>query len=807
MPGGLRRWLIWSWRDLRARWMVVAATGLVIAMGTGVYASLGNQRGWRRSSLNASYAKANAHDVRLTLGEGDYAPAGSLAAAVRALRRHAGAQRVEERLVAPTQVDASSGGRTVLVPGRIVGIPPDSRIDLISVNGGRALSAADAGSPVAVLEQHFAKVYGLPATGSVSIGGTRLHYVGRGMTPDYFIVTSAAGWGAESSLAVVFLPLATAQRLSGHAGVNELVARLAPGANARAFGQQASAAIRRALPGTGVTVTLLADEDAHRTLYRDARNDQKIFDVYAYLLLAGAAFVAFNLVSRVVEAQRREIGIGMALGVPPRALALRPFLLGAEVALLGVVFGVGVGIGFGELLKMLMADQLPLPRYTSPFSLQMFAVAAALGFVLPLVATAVAVRRGVALTPVEAIRGARTEAGGLAPLLRRVPLPGRTLAQMPLRNVLRTPRRTLLTVLGIGAVLTALVSLGGMIDSMRATVNESEQQTRSTSPERLSVTLTGLVPRDSAAIKQVAANPAVGAAAPEIAVPAELAGRKRIELSLEVLDAGSPVWHPAVSHGSFRPGQPGIVISSRAARQLRVHVGDTVVLRHPRVSAAGRVDVVDSRVRVAALHSNPFRFLAYMDESQAGLMNMTGLANAMTVVPAPGKTQAAVERALFGRPGVAAVQPASSLTDAAQKAIDEFLSAIILTEGIVLLLALLVAFNSSSISADERRRESATMFAFGVPVRSAALLAVLENLVIGLLATGLGLALGYLVTRWVVSSLMPQTFPELGAQMALSVGTLLMVVLAGVVAVGLAPLLTVRRLRRMSVPSTLRVVE
>ena len=37
----------------------------------------------------------------------------------------------------------------------------------------------------------------------------------------------------------------------------------------------------------------------------------------------GAVFAAFNLISRVIDAQRREIGISMALGVPTWVIALR----------------------------------------------------------------------------------------------------------------------------------------------------------------------------------------------------------------------------------------------------------------------------------------------------------------------------------------------------------------------------------------------------------------------------------------------------------------------------------------------------
>ena len=67
-------------------------------------------------------------------------------------------------------------------------------------------------------------------------------------------------------------------------------------------------------------MTALDDEPAHRILYQDAEGDQQLFNIFALLILAGASFAAFNLATRIVEAQRREIGVGMALGVPPASL-------------------------------------------------------------------------------------------------------------------------------------------------------------------------------------------------------------------------------------------------------------------------------------------------------------------------------------------------------------------------------------------------------------------------------------------------------------------------------------------------------
>ena len=80
---------------------------------------------------------------------------------------------------------------------------------------------------------------------------------------------------------------------------------------------------------------------------RTPSGDQQMFDIFAVLILAGAALAAFNLATRIVEAQRREIGIGMALGVPPRELAIRPLLLGVQIAVAGTLLGLALGLMMG----------------------------------------------------------------------------------------------------------------------------------------------------------------------------------------------------------------------------------------------------------------------------------------------------------------------------------------------------------------------------------------------------------------------------------------------------------------------------
>ena len=138
---------------------------------------------------------------------------------------------------------------------------------------------------------------------------------------------------------------------------------------------------------------------------------------------------------------------------------------------------------------------------------------------------------------------------------------------------------------------------------------------------------------------------------------------------------------------------------------------------------------------------------------------------------------------------------------------DDFLGILRVTQAITLLLALLIAFNTTSIASDERRREHATMFAFGIPIRSVAIATVVESTIIGILGTIAGLGLGLLVLNWLMTSVTADVFPDLGTVISLAPATIATAAFLGIAAVGLAPLLGIRHLRRLDIPSTLRVAE
>jgi putative ABC transport system permease protein len=377
---------------------------------------------------------------------------------------------------------------------------------------------------------------------------------------------------------------------------------------------------------------------------------------------------------------------------------------------------------------------------------------------------------------------------------------------MPIRNLLRSTRRTLLTALGVAASITTLVAVLGTIDSILATFDRADAELSRAGPDRVQVSLDRFYPLEDPVVAAVAGSPSVAVAEPGLVVGASItAGGETVEVFAQLLDLHDAIWTPSVEPGGSL-SDPGIVLARKAADDLGVVEGDTVVVRHPSL-AGGAPEMVDTRLPVAGIHPSPMRFLAYLDAGQAPALGLAGLANAITVDPAPGSGVDDVQRALFSQPGVSSVEPVASLGDQFRETLDAITGVLRMVELFALALALLIALNSASIALEERAREQATMFAFGVRVRTVLRMLTTESVITGLLGSLAGIGGGLLAVSWLVHTLTTDTLPDLGVPVVITPVSVATTLVLGVIAVGIAPTLTARRLLRMDVPATLRVLE
>ncbi len=281
-------------------------------------------------------------------------------------------------------------GARVLVPGQLVGHPAAARgaaVDaLAAVRGRRACGRGDArrdGRGARPQLRRALRPAG-PRARSALAGAGAVRYVGQGLSPEYFLVTGPG----RASAARPTSPSSTrrwraAQRAAPSARAGERAgargSRRAPTSSRAERGLRA--ALARALPGRRRDDHARAHEEpptASSTRTRAATSGSSTSSPVC--CWRGAAFAAFNLISRVVESQRREIGIGMALGVPPRAAGAAPAPDGRRRSRCSAwCSGSRVGRRVRRMAQRRVREQLPLPTYATPFQRRRLPEGAALG--------------------------------------------------------------------------------------------------------------------------------------------------------------------------------------------------------------------------------------------------------------------------------------------------------------------------------------------------------------------------------------------------------------------------------------------
>jgi putative ABC transport system permease protein len=628
--GSLSMWLRWSWRDLRSRWVQVVVIALIIALGVGAYSGLTSTTKWRKATADNGYEVLSMYDLRVQLADGSAVDAGSMLAVVAGADTEGIVALAEERLQVPNQVSTVTQDGDVVVRGIVIGVPLEAdrpNVNSIHVDEGRSLDDGDRGRPTALIERNFALYYDLDAEGTLTLsGGRELAYVGHALTPEYFLVTSeGGGFFAQASFAAVFTSLETAGEIAGLPGsVNDLVLLLETGADRDAFGVVLADAFASEMPDVGVTVTDTNDDAAYTLTYEDIEGDQQFFNILAFVILAGSAAAAVNLIARMVDQTRREMGIAMALGVPRRWIAARPMLIGVQIAVLGVVLGLITGWAIATAMGGFLDSYLPMPEWLTPTQWDAFFTAASIGLVIPIVAVSIPVWRAIRVAPVEAIRTGHlaSRGGGLAPLIKRLRLPGDTFAQMPIRNVLRAPRRGLLTALGIGATIAVLVMLVAGIDSFVGAIVEGGEEATGGVPDRVIVEMDSVYPEGDGPVGAVLASPSIAEGEAMLRIGGEYEnGTESFAALVEFVDWDDGLFRPAIDEGTVPGGEPAVVISPKAADDLDVGVGDVVAIRLPQRTGPFSYSLETMELPVSGIHGHPFRAITYMATDHAALLD------------------------------------------------------------------------------------------------------------------------------------------------------------------------------------------
>lgn len=702
-------------RDLRAMGVRALLIVVVIGAGTGTAAGISLALHDVERTRDAFYADYQLADVDLRL----LRPLPPRPLLRRA--RQVGARPAETRLV----LSGAALPRGSQAAAEVVGMRPRAALDRLATIEGRGLSAAAPRG--ALLDPDFAERFDLHPGERLRLrlGGRRLDLRIRGLarSPEYLLATANPDYlvPAPGSLAVVFLPRAALQRLTGLPGrVNDLVADL-PGGRSGARTERLAA---------GLPVAKITPRSQQYSL-RLTDADIQAFSTFAPVMggifaLVGLLLIVLSL-RRLVHSQRRELGALLAIGYPPRTVVATVLLPAALLALAGGLLAVAATIGVGRLVAEEYTSTVGFPGTSHTLAAGPLALAAGLAVGATLLAAVVPAVRLARLRPTQAMHGERLASFDPPAWLQRATAKGPPTLVYSIRTLLRRPVLSAATVLSIAAAIGLGAALNILVSSTNNSVDaEFAQQ---------GWTYTADLARPLPARRAAALARAAGARRAEATVkgPASLrSGAGDVAtVQLAGLPARPPLLRLELVAGS--PPAPGrIVVSEQTARKLGLAVGDELRLRTP--AARARL-AVGGIARTLATEST------YLPRRQAGrLLDAPNRATSVLVAAGP-----AAARRLRREPAVARVTSKASAQEAERDLIEELTGLISVLQAISLGVGALFLVSTLALSFLDRRGEFATLAALGYGRRQISAAVAGEALTQTALAAALSIPLGILI--------------------------------------------------------------
>lgn len=482
------------------------------------------------------------------------------------------------------------------------------------------------------------------------------------------------------------------------------------------------------------------DQISNWFLQSEIRQQINMSRIMPTIFLAVAAFLTNMVMARLIQTERREIGLLKAFGYSNWAIGWHYAKMVLAIALLGVMMGWALGAWLGHWNTNLYANFYRFPFLLYRPSPQAFLIAAAVSLAAALAGSLTMVGRAVRLPPAEAMvppgppTYSRTSANfGMLDEPTRIIL----------RRIMRWPLRAMFTTLGLSmsvAVLVLALQWNDAITLLARTVFEQSQHQDATiifseiEPRRAEIDFGNL--------------PAVLATEPFRSVAAQISNGHRVKrqgvMGLPA-DAGlSPIYDNAGA--IVLPRAEGLTMSTKLAELLHIKIGDRVQVQ----VLEGARPTID--LPVVQTFETYIGTPVYMELNALNrLMNDGRVVSGVHVALDPAEQETLLTK-LKELPGITAILFRQAALDTFFKTMGETILIFIgFFVAFSVILSFGVAYNSIRIALSERSRELATLAVLGFSRWEISYILLGEILLLAIAALPVGCGLGYLLS-WYMST-------------------------------------------------------
>jgi len=734
-------------RDIMARRFQFGALAIIIVLGIAIFVSMTVAFNNAERSYDRTYEATHFADFSVEVTQ---APE----SAVEEVRRLPNVEAVEGRVVVDTGLRLDENR---LVQARLIGVPTDRRpaVNDVIVESGRYFEAGE--RAVVLPLDKFADFHDYESGDTLEVYTPQglqplqpLTIVGTVSSPEYLLMAESKQdlLPSPRRFGVFFVPNAYLQELFGMEGQINEVHVLVGSEDQR---EETISAVTGLLEPYGVQQTVRQEDQPSKAATElDLEGGRDFAILLPALVLVIAAFAIYIAMSRLVRAQRTLIGLFRGIGYGRGSIVVHYLLFAVVIGVVGGSVGVAVGYGLGYLLTGLYADALAIPMIAHEFQLMPIVIAVVMSLGVALVAAAAPAWAASRMLPAPAMRPSPEVAlaKGSVPFVERVFGLGRRpplLARLTVRNIWRSPMRSLYTVGAIALAAVLLVVGLSSFDSMDFIMDYQFEKT-----DRWDVAATFWSPQDDQTLAEIKGLEGVRRAERVYLTPAEIrVDSKRTNVELLAVQEDTRLHGFDLGGGKTADealGGGGIILTKGVADKLDVGVGD-------RVDITTEAGPEPETLLVSDISKEFTGGLAYVSLATKDDLGLPGGFNAVWLETASRSDSEEVQAALYQMAGIQGAQ----IKEEIRNDWNEMMSLYNVMAGVIVAFCMVMAgaivFNTMTVNVLERERETATMRTLGAGRASVSLMLVAEGLIFSLLAILPGLALGtmaasYLIHTW-----------------------------------------------------------
>lgn len=476
----------------------------------------------------------------------------------------------------------------------------------------------------------------------------------------------------------------------------------------------------------------------------------KIFPLFFFLV---AALICLTTMTRMVDEQRSVIGTFKALGYSKGTIAMRYLSYAFISSVCGCVVGVLVGFAvFPTLITHLwnMMYTLPDAHFTFYWDLALMASVSCIAIVL--LATWLAVYKELRETPALLMRP-KAPSNGKRIFLERIPFIWKKLSftrKVTFRNLFRYKKRFFMTVIGISGCTALLVAGFGIQDSIGGIVSNQYEDLQK---YQVSVTINS----DKNVVEKEEIVDTVNQMdhVDETILIAQQSGSVNIKnkdqsVDLIVVDDEEAykdfhVLRDRRTHAEVEIPKSGVLVSEKMASDMGLKVGSAFRCTSNGSSVEFTVEGIfenyvghviimngDTYKATFGISAKPTQLLIRMDESNEE--NDSALGSALTGIDG-------IESIVFYRGSAESFENMIS-------SLSIIVVVLVISAG---LLAFVVLYNLTNVNISERIREIATLKVLGFYDKEVSNYVFRENLLLSLIGSLCGLALGTGLHRMIMA--------------------------------------------------------